>query len=484
MPKHPLTKIVATVGPATSSHERLFALIEAGTSVIRMNFSHGSHDDHHAVYRDVRAISKQIGRPIAIMQDLQGPKLRVGNMSGDGSVTLKSGGEFRLQTQSVEGTSTRASTSYPDLARDVRVGDQVLLDDGNLELRVTAVEEHPEHGDEIVTEVVHGGVLKSQKGINLPGTHISSPSLTEKDLIDLRFGLELGVDMVALSFVRKPEDVLEAKQLISSLGGTQPLISKIEKPQAVEHLEAIVAVTDGVMVARGDLGVEMSPEAVPLIQKRLIKLANAAGKPVITATQMLESMIDAPRPTRAEVSDVANAVFDGTDAVMLSGETAVGAYPINAVKIMERIARTVESSIFSESYAWQPSGRSGSEENSRDAIAAARAATSLAHAIHARAIGVLTETGLTAKRVSQARPGIPILALTEHVRVANQLALWHGVVPNVDPLDDTIEGLVTRVEQRARELNLATTGDTIVIVGALPRTTGHDAVFVQIHHLV
>lgn len=485
MPTYPLTKIVATVGPATSSRDQLVALIDAGTSVIRLNFSHGAHTDHRAVFNNVRSISAAIGRPIAILQDLQGPKLRIGDLVDGGPVALEDGGVFRICTQPTAGTAERASTSYPDLARDVQVGDRIMLDDGNLELRVTALDMHPEHGDEIVCEVIHGGLLYPHKGINLPGTTISSPSLTEKDLADLRFGIDLGVDIIALSFVRSPDDIVHAQAVIASMGGSQPLIAKIEKPQAVTYLAEIVAVADGVMVARGDLGVEMSPEAVPLIQKQLIKLANATGKPVITATQMLESMIDSPRPTRAEVSDVANAVLDGSDAVMLSGETAVGAYPVDAVKIMGRIARTVENGTPRESsIAWRSSLASPVSSTPTDAIAAARAATSLAEAINARAIAVLTETGVTAKHVSRERPGVPILALTEHDRVANQLALWHGIVPSVDPLDDTVEGLVTRVDERVRQLDLASTGDTIVIVGVVPRLTGQSAVFVQIHHLM
>ncbi len=483
MPQLPLTKIVATVGPATASRDQLAALIQAGSSVVRMNFSHGTHEGHRHVFALVREIARDVGRPVAILQDLQGPKLRVGELRDGGPVTLDVGAEFRICTSPVTGDAHRVSTSYPDLARDVRPGDQILLDDGNLELRVKRVEPATEHGADVVTTVVHGGELKPHKGINLPGTVISSPSLTEKDYDDLRLGIELGVDMVALSFVRQPEDIVRARGAIEALGGTQPLIAKIEKPQAVAHLDQIVDVADGVMVARGDLGVEMSAEAVPLIQKRLIRLANAAGIPVITATQMLESMIESPRPTRAEASDVANAVFDGTDAVMLSGETAVGAFPIDAVRIMGRIAGTVErdpswsGSLRHEAYLDSMVSRS------QDAAAAAKAACSLAESLGACAIAVLTETGLTARRVSQARPGIPIVALTNNQAIANQLALWHGVVPTVGELDDTIDGLVAHVDTRVRELDVANQGDVIVIVGAVPRNNGTRSVFVEIHRL-
>jgi pyruvate kinase len=484
MPQLPLTKIVATVGPATASRDQLAALIDAGASVIRMNFSHGTHTAHKAVFDHVREIAREVGRPIAILQDLQGPKLRVGELRDGGPVTLASGAEFRICTTPTTGDADRVSTSYPGLAHDVRPGDQILLDDGNLELRVERIDLSGAHGAEVVTKVVHGGELKPHKGINLPGTVISSPSLTDKDYEDLRLGIELGVDMVALSFVRQPEDIVRAKDAIAALGGNLPLIAKIEKPQAVARLEEIVAVVDGVMVARGDLGVEMSSEAVPLIQKRLIRLANRAGIPVITATQMLESMIESPRPTRAEANDVANAVFDGTDAVMLSGETAVGAYPIEAVRIMGRIAGTVErdlswrESLRHEAFLGEPVSRS------QDAAAAAKAACSLAESLGARAIAVLTETGLTARRVSQARPGIPIVAVTNNQCIANQLALWHGVVPTVSELEGSIDGLVAQVDQRVRELDVATEGDSIVIVGAVPRANGTRSVFVEIHRLI
>lgn len=480
MTMDPLTKIVATIGPATSGRHQLESLIDAGISVIRLNFSHGSHDDHRRVYTLVREISRTKGRPVAILQDLQGPKLRVGNLMDGEPVMLDTGAPFRLCTAPIEGTAARASTSYQELGRDVQPGDSILLDDGHLELRVDDVELNTPFGDEVITTVVHGGLLKPQKGINLPGTVISSPSMTQKDLDDLAFGIRLGVDMIALSFVRDVTDIRGAHEKIRSVGGSQPLIAKIEKPQAVEHLEEIVRESDGVMVARGDLGVEMRPEMVPLIQKRLIRLANREGKPVITATHMLESMIVSPRPTRAEASDVANAVFDGTDAVMLSGETAVGSYPLEAVRIMARIATTVE-----QDSTWRATlgHESPPVPDARDAIAAAKAATSLAQSIGAVAIAVLTETGRTAQRISQTRPGIPIVAFTEHEHVASSLALWHGVVPVIDPLNDSIEGLVRRVDAGVRKLGIADAGETIVVVGAVPRSNGTHPVFLEIHHL-
>lgn len=482
MPELPLTKIVATIGPATASPEQLAALLAAGASVLRMNFSHGSHEMHRRVYHRIRSVAAAAGRPVAILQDLQGPKLRVGDLVG-GAATLTAGGEIRICTTPIIGDASRISTTYAYLARDVRPGDRMLLDDGKIELRTIAVESHPEFGDEIVATIVHGGELLSQKGINLPGTAISSPSLTDKDHADLRLGVELGVDMIALSFVRRPDDVVQARAAVTALGGRQPIIAKIEKPQAVGHLEQIVEVADGVMVARGDLGVEMSAEAVPIIQKRLIRLANGAGIPVITATQMLESMVEEPRPTRAEASDVANAVFDGTDAVMLSAETAIGAYPAEAVRTMARIATTVE-----HSPAWlqqRPDApiHSPTTRGTSDAQAAAVAACSLADSLSASAIAVLTETGLTARRVSRARPGVPILAFTGDERIANQLALWHGVVPIHDVLEDTVDGLIAQVDARVRSTNIAGPGDAVVIVGAVPRRNGLRAVFLEIHRL-
>lgn len=475
-----LTKIVATVGPASSGPEQLEALIDAGVDVFRLNFSHGTHADHRQVFTAIREIASRKQRPIGIMQDLQGIKLRVGDLEDGGPVTLDEGAEFRICTRQVTGNATRVSTTYAPLARDVQPGDTILLDDGRIELRAIRSEFDTDHGDEVVTTVVHGGDLMPRKGINLPGTTVTAPTLTPKDLDDLRLGISLGVDLIALSFVRTAADLHEARAQIHELGGSQPLIAKIEKPQAVAQLDEIVRAADGVMVARGDLGVEMPLEAVPLIQKRLILLANRHGIPVITATQMLESMIESPRPTRAEVSDVAYAVFDGSDAVMLSGETAIGEHPVETVSLMRRIAETVE-----RDPTWQEQLRHESPEApvSRDAVAAAQAATKLAENIGACAIAVLTNTGLTARRVSQARPGIPIIAITEHEHIARQLALWHGIVPVIDPLHDTIEGLLRRVEHHARELGIAGSGQSLVIVGAVPRTESNPSVFLEISHL-
>ncbi|HEY8292497.1 MAG TPA: pyruvate kinase, partial [Thermomicrobiales bacterium] len=324
---HRATKIVATLGPATTDAAVLTALIRAGVDVVRLNFSHGTHDEHAAAYATTRSIAKSLGRPIAVLQDLQGPKIRTGTLAAGSPVTLRDGATFRITSEAVEGTAERVSTTYQHLPDDVQSGDRILLDDGRMELRVTAIE-----GADVVTTVVHGGALGEHKGINLPGVKVSSPALTEKDLDDLAFGIKLGVDYVALSFVRTPQDVRLARAALKRLNSTTPLIAKIEKPEALDDLPGVIDAADGVMVARGDLGVELSPERVPSAQKRIIRLANARGKVVITATQMLESMTTNPEPTRAEASDVFNAILDGTDAVMLSGETSVGKFPIETVK--------------------------------------------------------------------------------------------------------------------------------------------------------
>jgi pyruvate kinase len=474
------TKIVATIGPATNSPERIGALIDAGVSVFRLNFSHGTQDEHRAVFHVIRESAERCGRTIAIMQDLQGPKLRVGEMANGDGVMVATGESFRLCTREIAGSAEMASTSYDRLARDLAPGDPVLIDDGKLRFEVTAIDLDTSNGDVVTMRVIHGGELKPRKGINLPETTVTAPALTDKDREDLAFGVELGVDMVALSFVRRAEDLDEARSLIADAGGTQPLIAKIEKPQAVSVLPSIIAASDGVMVARGDLGVELSPEAVPLIQKRIIRLANAAGKPVITATQMLESMISAPQPTRAEASDVANAILDGTDAVMLSGETAVGMYPVEAVKTMADIARTIERERIGTP--WELT-RLGIREysNQTESQAVGHAARALADDLKAKAVVVLTRTGATAQNVSTERPVEPVIAFTEEAMVGRRLALWHGVVPIVMPLESTIDELILQVDREVVRRQFATAGDRIVIVGANPHRSAHHAIFLEVH---
>ncbi|MBD1861248.1 MULTISPECIES: pyruvate kinase [Trichocoleus] len=410
------TKIVATIGPATSSPEVLRALIEAGATTLRLNFSHGTHEDHQRSIRLIRQISFELNQPVGILQDLQGPKIRLGRFE-DGSITLKRGDRFTLTSHAVPGTHEISSVTYEPLAEEVPEGATILLDDGKVEMRVEKVDRDRK---ELHCEVVVGGVLSNNKGVNFPGVYLSIKALTDKDRKDLMFGLDQGVDWIALSFVRNPQDVLEIKELISNAGKQVPVIAKIEKHEAIEQMEDVLCLCDGVMVARGDLGVELPAEDVPILQKRLIATANRLGIPVITATQMLDSMVNNPRPTRAEISDVANAILDGTDAVMLSNETAVGKYAIEAVATMARIAiRTEQEQI-----------RRNLDSDGRSIPnAISQAVARIAEQLNASAIMTLTKTGATARNVSKFRPHTPILAVTPHVDVARQLQLVWGVKP-------------------------------------------------------
>ncbi len=473
------TKIVCTIGPATSSEERLEQLMRAGMNVARLNFSHGTHQEHELAIERVRAISARLGCAVAILQDLQGPKIRTGKLQDGKPVTLVDGSQVTITTRDVVGNTQIISTTYKPLPQDIKAGDCILLDDGLLELRALGTGE-----TDVQCEVVHGGELGEHKGINLPGVAVSSPALTEKDRADLRFGIAQGVDYVALSFVRRPEDAREAKQLIrqyiTEIYGSEdsrdiPLIVKIEKPEAVDHLDAILAVTDGVMVARGDLGVEMPPEKVPLIQKRIISKCNELGLPVITATQMLESMITNPRPTRAEVNDVSNAILDGTDAVMLSAETSVGAFPIQAVQMMVRIALETEASYHA---AGQPIHKYRSL-----AQAVSHAACALAEDTHVQDIVVFTRSGNSARLISNDRPRVPILAYTPSEHVYHQLALWWGVWPHRISMQGTTENLIALVEQRLLEDGLAQPGEYVVIMGGLPVASQARTNFVKLHRI-
>jgi len=415
------TKIVATIGPATQDPDVLRSLIEAGATTLRLNFSHGTHDDHQRSVRLIRQISFELNQPVGILQDLQGPKIRLGRFE-DGSIRLNKGDSFTLTSRPVPGTQSISSITYEPLAREVPVGSTILLDDGRVEMKVDAVD--PEQGD-LHCRVVVGGVLSNNKGVNFPGVYLSIKALTEKDRKDLVFGLNQGVDWVALSFVRNPQDVLEIKELIANAGKRVPVIVKIEKHEAIEQMDAILSLSDGVMVARGDLGVELPPEEVPILQKRLILTANRLGIPVITATQMLDSMANNPRPTRAEVSDIANAILDGTDAVMLSNETAVGKYPVEAVATMARVALRTEQ----EKAAREVDEAVGSPRSIPSAIS--QAVARIASQLNASAIMTLTKTGATARNVSKFRPKTPILAVTPHVEVSRQLQLVWGVRPLV-----------------------------------------------------
>jgi pyruvate kinase len=461
------TKIVCTIGPA--SDDKLDAMMQAGMDCARLNFSHGSYEEHRQRYQRLREAEKKAGRPLAILQDLQGPKIRVGKVQEPG-IDLHAGDRLIITNRAVVGEPGIVSTTYQNLPVDVKAGDRILLDDGLLELEVTGSSE-----TDVTTRVVLDGLLKSHKGINLPGVKVSAPALTEKDREDLAFGLNLGVDYVALSFVRDPRDLLEAKALIRAAGREVPLIAKLEKPEAVEKLEQIADAADGLMVARGDLGVELRPERVPMIQKRAIEAVNARTKIVITATQMLDSMIHSPRPTRAEVSDVANAVLDGSDAVMLSGETASGKYPVEAVSMMREIILEVEKSERYQRNLALHLDRAHTSFRSASASAAVAAARDL----EVTAIVCITHSGRTAELLSEHRPTAVIVALAPSDSIARRLALNWGVAPGVLVVQGSIESTVADAERMLMERGFAQRDERVVIT--LGRPGGDHANLLLLH---
>jgi len=462
-------KIVATLGPATDAEGMLEWLLLAGVDVVRLNFSHGTHAEHAERIRRVRTASERLGQPVAIMQDLQGPKIRTGSLVGGKAVELRPGAELCITTRPVEGTAERVSTTYEALPRDCRPGDSLLINDGRM--RLTVLESS---ADEVRAQVVDGGPLGEHKGINLPGVAVSAPALTEKDKEDLAFGLAQGVDYAALSFVREAADLRLARTFMERCGATVPLIAKIEKPQAIAQLDAIIAASDGVMVARGDLGVELPAERVPPLQKMIIRKANRRGIPVITATQMLESMISEPTPTRAEASDVANAIWDGTDAVMLSAETAAGAFPVEVVEMMHRIVVQAEAAA---------AGREEVEDGHRmsDSRAISHAARSLAENLNVAAIVAFTRTGRAAQLLSRDRPRVPIYAFSPNPASYRRLALWWGVTPIMGTVTAHREPPIEEMEAILLERGAVVGGDRLVIVGALPFRRGVHANFVKLH---
>ncbi|MCS7009957.1 MAG: pyruvate kinase [Anaerolineales bacterium] len=451
-------KIIATIGPASQEEAILEAFVRAGVNVARLNFSHGSHESHAVLAQRLRSVAARLNRPLAILQDLQGPKIRVGTLARP--IELVSGQQVGLYPEATPApTGTAIPVDFPQLFYSVRSGDPILMDDGRLALRVRQVQKNL-----VTAEVETGGTLTSHKGINLPGVRLNLPAFTDKDAEDLEFGLSLGVDLIAVSFVRQAEDVALVKQIVETrLGEQAPLvIAKLERPEAIDNLESILNVADGVMVARGDLGVEMPPEEVPGIQKRIIREANRKGKIVITATQMLESMVNNPLPTRAEASDVANAVYDGTDAVMLSGETAAGRYPVEAVVMMDRIVRHAEANF----HDW---GHENIIQAGRDdAIAICLAARELAHDRDVEAIAIFTRTGRTAILLSKARPCVPILAFTPVDETYRRLALAWGVTPHHVPWADTVEEMIGHVEQALKEKEMIQPGQQVVLVSGFP----------------
>ena len=454
-------KIVATVGPASSSRTMLKRLLQAGVDVIRLNFSHGTYDDHAKVIKELRSVAKKENKSLTILQDLQGPKLRTGMLENAEAVILSPGEKIILTSRDVVGTKDAIHVNYDSFAQDINEGDRILLDDGRIELLVTSIA-----GDDVSTKVIFGGKLGNKKGINLPGVNLSAPSLTTKDLQDIEFGLAHDVDAIALSFVRRAEDVISLREAISSsTHNIVPLlIAKLEKPEAIDNLYQILAVCDGVMVARGDLGVEVAPECVPSIQKHIIHRANAAQRFVITATQMLESMIENPRPSRAEASDVANAVFDGSDGLMLSGETAIGEYPIATVETMDRIIRDAES----HALQWSCVLPDKDLTTDDDAVATTQAARALARDRDIAAVAVFTRSGRTARLMSYTRPTVPIVAFTPEVKTFHQLSLAWGVIPNLVIKANSVEEMIDIVRSACLASGIVNHGQQIVLVASLP----------------
>lgn len=461
------TKIVCTIGPASREPETLRALMQAGMDVARLNFSHGDQAYHGENIRRIRQAAEAVGKPVGILMDLQGPKLRVGQMP-EGGVPLAEGEEVVLTTRQVVGRPGQVPVQYPHLPEAVHPGDRILLDDGLLELSVLETGR-----EDIRCRVVVGGVLESNKGINLPRASFSIPAITDKDRDDLRFALEQGADWIALSFVRAAGEVLELKDLIRQHGQEfpTPVIAKIEKPEALDHIDAIIEAADGIMVARGDLGIETSPEEVPMVQKAIIRKCNQAGKPVITATQMLDSMIRNPRPTRAEASDVANAVLDNTDAIMLSGETAAGRYPLESLRTMVKIARQAEA----HRGELCPVGQMTAPSQCTSAEAVAHAACQTAQDLGATAILTPTVSGFTACLVSRYRPAVPIVAVTPSVAIQRRLTLVWGVYPLLARRADNTDQMIADAVAAAREAGYVREGDLVVVTagaaGYAPGTT-------------
>jgi pyruvate kinase len=466
-------KIVCTLGPATDSYDQIKALVEAGMDVARLNLSHGTHAEHEDRYRRVRKASDETGRSVGILVDLQGPKIRLGRFA-EGPVLLERGDEFTITVDDIEGDQQICGTTYKGLSADVARGERILVDDGRVTLEVTDVE-----GPRVHTMVIEGGMVSDHKGLNLPGVAVSVPALSDKDIRDLRWGLRIGADVIALSFVRSGRDADDVLHIMKEEGRRVPVIAKIEKPQAVDNLADIVDAFDGIMVARGDLGVEMPLEAVPMVQKRAIKLARRNAKPVIVATQMLDSMVDNSRPTRAEASDVANAVMDGTDAVMLSGETSVGKYPIETVKVMSRIVAAAEEDILS-------SGLPPLTERNKPRTqggAVARAAAEVGDFLGARFLVAFTQSGDTVRRLSRYRSPIPVLAFTPEQGTRSQLSMTWGVETFLGPTVQTTDEMVRQVDEELLRIGRCKKGDVVIITAGSPPGVPGTTNMVRVHHI-
>ncbi|MGM9924603.1 MAG: pyruvate kinase [Bacillus sp. (in: firmicutes)] len=455
------TKIVCTIGPASESFEKLCSLMEAGMNVCRLNFSHGSHEEHAGRIKTIREAVKKTGKQVAILLDTKGPEIRTNDME-NGAVELKTGSNIIISTTEVLGTAEKFSVTYAGLIDDVKIGSKILLDDGLVGLEVTKIDKA---NGEIHTVVLNDGILKNKKGVNVPGVSVNLPGITEKDTQDILFGIEQNVDFVAASFVRRASDVLEIRELLDNNGGKHiNIIPKIENQEGVDNIDEILEVSEGLMVARGDLGVEIPAEEVPLVQKQLIKKCNALGKPVITATQMLDSMQRNPRPTRAEASDVANAIFDGTDAIMLSGETAAGSYPVEAVQTMHNIASRAEQALNHKELISKRS--KDSEHNITDAIGQSVAYTTLN--LHANAIITPTESGHTARMISRYRPQAPIIGITSNEQVARRLSLVWGVTAMVGPKTNSTDEMLENAVAQSIASGLVEYGDLVVITAGVP----------------
>jgi pyruvate kinase len=462
-------KIVCTLGPATSSDETVKALVEAGMDVARMNFSHGDYSDHKAAYDRVRAASNATGRAVGLLADLQGPKIRLGRFA-DGPTYWADGETVCITVADCLGNHDRVSTTYKQLAQDALPGDPVLVDDGNICLVVEQID-----GDDVVCTVLEGGPVSNNKGMSLPGMNVSAPPLSQKDIDDLEFALQLGVDMVALSFVRSPSDVELVHEVMDRVGRRVPVIAKLEKPEAIDNLEAVVLAFDAVMVARGDLGVELPLEEVPLVQKRAIQMARENAKPVIVATQMLESMIDHSRPTRAEASDVANAVLDGADAVMLSGETSVGKYPLAAVQTMARIICAVEeNSTAAPPLTHLPRTKRG---------VISYAARDIGERLDAKALVAFTQSGDTVRRLARLHTPLPLLAFTPLPEVRSQLAMTWGTETFIVPVFQTTDGMIRQADQSLMDLGRYKRGDLVVIVAGAPPGTVGSTNMIHVHRI-
>ncbi|WP_087077649.1 pyruvate kinase [Mycobacterium dioxanotrophicus] len=462
-------KIVCTMGPATSTDAMVKSLVEAGMDVARLNFSHGEYSDHEAAYRRVRAAADETGHAVGVLADLQGPKIRLGRFA-DGPTVWATGETVRITIDDCAGTHDRVSTTYKRLAEDAVAGDRVLVDDGNVGLIVESIE-----GNDVVCKVTEGGPVSNNKGMSLPGMNVSAPALSEKDIKDLEFALQLGVDLVALSFVRSPADIELVHEVMDRVGRRVPVIAKLEKPEAVENLEAIVLAFDAVMVARGDLGVELPLEEVPLVQKRAIQIARENAKPVIVATQMLESMIDSSRPTRAEASDVANAVLDGADAVMLSGETSVGKHPLETVRTMARIIHAVEeNSVVVPPLTHVPRTKRG---------VISYAARDIGERLDAKALVAFTQSGDTVRRLARLHTPLPVLAFTALPEVRSQLALTWGTETFIVPQMSSTDDMIRQVDKSLLELGRYKRGELVVIVAGAPPGTVGSTNLIHVHRI-